>query len=707
MLKKYVILLFALIISVATELSAQLKELSTDQMLNRKTEGILNPLPKFLGWENDTHYILIKNKDTVSVDVKSGKETKYIKKSMDKFRVITKKDDIFLVGANGFETQITNTAAIEKNPTLSPDNLKIAFTRDNDLYVIEIASGKEIRLTTDGSDVVYNGYASWVYYEEILGRASHYRAFWWNPDSKRIAYMHFNDEEVPMFPITNYFAQPDSTEETRYPKAGDKNPEVKVGVVDIETKKTVWSDFNEKDDQYFGTPYWTPDGNALWMQWMDRHQNRLIIYTVNPATGNKEPIYNESQKTWVDWKEEIYFLNNNKGFILMSDVSGWMHIYHYDMKGNLIKQITSGAWTVKEIEAINESKGSIYFTGRKENSTRFDLYKVSMDGSKFERLTFGEYTHSVNLSPDQNYFITTYSNVSTPSKMALLNNNGKLLKAIADSKGPEFDTYKLAKTELLRVKTSDGFELPVLITWPLNLDSSKKYPVLINIYGGPNAGTVYDGWKGINQNQWWAKEGIIQMAIDHRGSGHFGKMGQNYLYKDLGNWEIKDYSTVVQWLTAMPFANQSKVCITGFSYGGYITSMALTRGAAYFTHGIAGGSVTDWHLYDSHYTERYMGLPKENAEGYKSSSVFTYVDKYKGDLYLVHGTMDDNVHLQNTIQLAGILQDAKKDFEMMLYPGGRHGWANLKNRWAHFNNEKAKYYYEKLLEKPVNPEIIK
>jgi len=289
----------------------------------------------------------------------------------------------------------------------------------------------------------------------------------------------------------------------------------------------------------------------------------------------------------------------------------------------------------------------------------------------------------------------------------LVDNKGKVIREIADSKGDEFNNYKLAKIELLRVSTPDGFQLPVLITWPMNMDSTKKYPVLISIYGGPNAGTVYDGWKDIGENQWWAKEGLVQVAIDHRGSGHFGKVGQNYLYKDLGDWEIKDYSEVVKWLTTKTFIDKNKIGITGFSYGGYTTCMALTRGAEYFTHGFAGGSVTDWHLYDTHYTERFMGLPSENMEGYKSSAVTTYVNNYKGNLYIVHGTMDDNVHMQNTIQLVGALQDAGKDFEMMLYPGGRHGWSNLKERWMHFENEKAKYIYQYLLEKPVSEEILK
>ena len=688
--------------------NAQLKELTADQMLHGNTKGILNDLPKVGGWKDGTHYILYKplesGYDTVLIDAETGKEEHYA--VLNKATVYVRNNDVIYKSADGTEKQLTHDKEEEKNPTLSPDGLKVAFTRNNDLFVIDIASGKEDQLTNDGNEVIYNGWASWVYYEEILGRPSKYRAFWWNPDSKTIAYMHFNDSKVPEFPLFGSDGQHGCVEHTRYPEAGDTNPEVKVGIVNIETKQTAWSDFNEHDDQYFGTLFWTPDGSSLWLQWMNRHQNHLIVYAINPENGSKKPVYDEQQKTWVDWLDTIRFLSKNKGYIIQSDKSGWMHIYQYDMNGNLVKQITYGKYTVKDIVRVNEKKNMIWFTARKENSTRFDLYSKKMNGAGLQRLTFGDYTHTVNASPDGSYFITSYSNVSTPTKMALVNSKGKIIRTIADSKGNEFNNYEFAKTELLRVSTPDSFELPVLITWPLHMDSSKKYPVLISIYGGPNAGTVYDGWKGIGQNEWWAKEGLIQVAIDHRGSGHFGKKGQNYMYKDLGNWEIKDYSEVVKWLIAKPFIDKNKICITGFSYGGYTTCMALTLGSDYFTHGFAGGSVTDWHLYDTHYTERFMGLPSENPEGYKNSSVTNYIKNYKGNLYIVHGTMDDNVHMQNSIQLIAALEDAKKDFEFMLYPGGRHGWSNLKERWAHYNNERVRYFYKYLLEKPVPDEIL-
>ena len=259
---------------------------------------------------------------------------------------------------------------------------------------------------------------------------------------------------------------------------------------------------------------------------------------------------------------------------------------------------------------------------------------------------------------------------------------------------------------MIRVKSDDGlFDLPALVTWPLSPDSSKKYPVLINIYGGPNAGTVWDNWTFNGFQQWYAKEGLIQISMDHRASGHFGKEGVNYMYRNLGYWEMKDYSSIVKYLIDKRYADPKKICITGFSYGGYMSCYALTYGADVFTYGMAGGSVTDWSLYDTHYTEKFMGTPAKNPEGYKSSSVLTWENKYKGMLQIVHGEMDDNVHLQNSLRLISKLEDDKKDFEFMVYPGGGHGWTG--NKQLHFQNLKTKFIYKYLLEKPVPDNLLR
>lgn len=507
-----------------------------------------------------------------------------------------------------------------------------------------------------------------------------------------------------MFPIYSSEGQHGFLERTRYPKSGDPNPEVRIGIVDIATSKTTWADFNEKDDQYFGTPFWTPDGKQFLVQWMNRGQDNLVIFAVDPQTGMKSEFYSERQKSWVEWFDKIHFLKESKSFVVKTDKEGWMYLYLYAMDGKLKNRITEGKYTVNDILFIDEDDDIIYFTAKKEASTRTDLYKVKFNGKGLTRLTFGEYTHSIRLSPKGTYFITTYSNVATPAKMSLYSSKGKLVRELGDSKGKEFDNYELAKTELIYIKTPDGYNLPATLTLPANLDIAKKHPVLISIYGGPNAGTVSDGWRGIS-NQWLAMEGMIQMSVDHRGSGHFGKEGVALMHRNLGKWEMNDYIEAVKWLRTQPYVDEKKVCITGGSYGGYTTAMALTYGADYFTHGVAMYSVTDWLLYDTHYTERFMDLPSENPEGYKFGSVLTHANKYKGLLRIIHGTMDDNVHMQNSIQLIDTLQNLNKHFEFLIYPGGRHGWGGAKA--THLRSETMRFYYQNLLEKPFPEDLFK
>ncbi len=707
---------FILLLISSFVTNAQQKQLSDDQYFKGILKSIIQSLPNVPRWTDNSHFIMIRDGKSFIVDAKTGDEKEStdadIKMNKPVVKPIphSKKNDLF-IKINDVEVQLTNDTSKEVNPVMSPDGKFIAYTKNNDLYAVEISTKKENRLTNDGSDVILNGYASWVYTEEILGRRSQYRSFWWSPDSKHIAFFRTDDTPVPEFTITDAPGQHGYLEKVRYPKVGDKNPEVKVGIALPEGGNIVWADFNQKDDQYFGQPYWKPDGSTLLVQWMNRKQNNLKIWEVNTATGNKNIFYNEEQKTWIDLDDEgerIKFLENGKGFILKSDATGWNHLYYYNMAGKLINAITTGKFTVTDINYVDENKGIVYFTARgKENTARKDLYKVNLDGKKLLRLTFGDYNHAViNLSPDASYFITTYNNVSTPTKLSLVDNNGKIIKELGDCRGPEFKDYQLAKTDMVRVKSDDGlYELPMKVTWPLNMDKSKKYPVLISVYGGPNAGTVMDNWNLIGSQQWYAKEGLIQVSMDHRASGHFGKEGVNYMYHNFGYWEMKDYSTMVKWLIENGNADSTKVCITGFSYGGYMSAYALTYGADVFTHGMAGGSVTDWSLYDTHYTERFMGTLDDNSEGYKKSSVLTYTDKYKGMLQIVHGVIDDNVHLQNSIQLISKLQDQKKDFEFMMYSGGRHGWGGAKN--LHFQNLKTKFIYKYLLEKEAPKGLIK
>lgn len=446
---------------------------------------------QYPGWANTEAYLERDATDghLYQVEVKTGKRSLYTVPPAEGLSVYIENNDIYLKDGDGKAVQLTHSPDIaEQNPTLSPDGSRVAFTRKSNLYSIEVGSGNEIQYTSDGTDVIYNGWSSWVYYEEILGRPTNYRAFWWSPDSKKIAFMRFDDTKVPMFPIYSSKGQHGYLEETRYPKAGDPNPEVRVGIVDARVAgKVIWADFNEKDDQYFGQPYWAFDSKTVMVQWMNRDQNNLKFYQVDPTDGTKKEIYDEQQPSWInlDHEERITYLGDNKYYILKSDKTGWAHYYLYKLDGTLVNPITSGSWQVDAIKQIDEKNKVIYFTARKENSARFDLYRVSYSGKDLKRLTFGEYSHDVTVSPDGKYFITRYSNVTTPDRVALLNNQGKVIRELADSKSTEFDSYIYGKTEYLHVKSDDGlFDLPLTITYPTDFDENKVYPVVFSIYGG-------------------------------------------------------------------------------------------------------------------------------------------------------------------------------------------------------------------------------
>ncbi|WP_293934377.1 S9 family peptidase [Sphingobacterium sp. UBA6645] len=686
--------------------NAQTKKLTFEQSWGQ-APSLTKPISSFRGWADESNYIESSGSQLFQVNVKTGEKKGYTYPTKSSTEVFVKDKDIYIQYPGSQAKQLTQSPEIdEQNPTLSPDGKYVAFTRKSDLYSLDVNTGKEIRYTTDGTDVIYNGWSSWVYYEEILGRPTNYKAFWWSPDSKQLAFMRFDDTNVPMFPIYVSKGQHGYLEETRYPKAGDPNPEVKVGFVKVEGSPVVWASFNEKDDQYFGQPYWSFDSQSIMVQWMNRDQTNLKFYAVNPNDGSKSEIYNEEQPTWInlDHDERITYLADNKHYILKSDKTGWAHYYLYTLSGKLVNPLTSGEWQVKEIAHIDEKAKVLYFTARKENSATVDLYRVNFNGKNFRRLTFGDYTHDVKVSPDGKHFITLYSNIHTPTKVALVDNNGRVIKELADSKSPEFANYNVGKRAYFTIPSEDGkFNLPVIITYPTDFDESKQYPVIMSIYGGPDAGTVKNTWKGVN-GQYWANEGVIQIECDHRASGHFGKQGVAWMHRNLGNWELVDYITIAKWLKAKPWVAKDKLLITGHSYGGYMTCLALTKGADYFDFGIAGAPVTGWELYDTHYTERWMDTPQANPEGYKNGSILPYVDQYKGRLRIMHGDLDDNVHMQNTIQLVDALTDRQVPFELMIYPGSRHGFGRSKQ--AYDFKERVRFYYQYLLEKPI-PENLK
>ena len=622
------------------------------------------------------------------------------------------------------------------NLTYSPDSTMLAFTRDNDLYVVNIADGKETRLTYDGTDVIFNGYASWVYYEEIFGRPTKYKAFWWSPDSKKLAFYRFDNSSVPMFPIYSAFADPDgaasqsqspkitdlalggSLSETRYPKAGQCNPTVKIGVVDVRNaisgavqdgdRKVVWADFDSGQDQYFGPPFWSPDSREFFVPRMPRLQNTLDLYAVNPADGARRHVYNETYKTWLNWIYSAIF--TDKGLYMVREFeTDWQQIYFLSYDGGDFRRLTDGPnWNVSLIE-VDEKKGDVYFTAKRDAVAKQALYKVDKKGGIIALTDTAYNAAGITFSPDRKHFVASYSNVTTPTRIGIFPSSGKNVGkpvVVADMKGQDYDPEKYALGQLVFMTTEDGFRLPGMIVYPKGFDPAKKYPVHVDIYGGPDTPIVRDRWVTPNStNQWYSENGIIQITVDPRAAGHNGRKGLDMIYRQLTVWEIKDICAWAEWLKALPYVDGDKIGVEGFSFGGTMTCMLLMQAPDKFHYGIAGGGVYDWALYDTHYTERYMDTPQNNPDGYAVSKVLNYVKDYPVTydgvrtepvmLKITHGTGDDNVHHQNTLQLLDALHKEGKKFDFMIYPDGMHGYRGYQGR--HFKAANHEFWLKYLI----------
>ena len=551
------------------------------------------------------------------------------------------------------------------NLTWSPDSSRVAYTRDNDLYVKENSTGVETRLTSDGSALILNGRASWVYYEEIFGRPSKYRAFWWSPDSRRIAFYRFDNTLVPEFPIWSPFGQDGSLTLTRYPKVGEPNPRVRIGIADLSDGSTVWADFDENDDQYFGTPFWSADSRYLYVQREPRVQQDLDMYRVDASDGSRECIYSEHSDTWLEWIEGMLFSDTGL-YMARSFKTGWEQIWFLSYDGKVMKQLTTGENWRMRLLARDVKKGDIYFTAQRDSRVRSALYRLDRKG-RISALTPVQYNVDKAEVP---------SGDCRKWKAMLSNLRTKPFEWTASSRicPPEESAEEMALPRIVSIPAEDGRQMYGSILLPKDFDPGRKYPVHFEVYGGPNNAYVTDRWR--NPDQWWSDNGIIHIVVDSRVAGHNGKAGTDLSFKDVTTIPVKDFITWAEWAKAQPWADAEHFGVEGFSFGGTMTAMLVMCHGDVFRCGIAGGGVYDWTLYDTHYTERFMLTPDLNPDGFARTRVLDYADRL-GDsaaLKLTHGTGDDNVHFQNTLQLVDALQKAGKQFSLMIYPDGMHGY---------------------------------
>jgi dipeptidyl aminopeptidase/acylaminoacyl peptidase len=589
--------------------------------------------------------------------------------------LVTHANDLFHYRfTDGRATRLTKTPEREEHASFSPDGKRVAFVRDHNLFVVDVETGEERAMSQGGNEQMRFGELDWVYQEEIYGRGN-FKAYWWSPDSTRLALLRLDESEVKPFTVVDHLPVRQELEITSYPKAGDPNPKVKLGVVSVVdgTGKTMDISEYESVQPLIVRVGWTPDSSRVVYQVQNREQTWLDLRTADPETGTGEKLFRETSPAWVEVLGEPRWLKNGS-FVWQSNRSGSRHIYRASADGQDVVALTSGSWDVQELDGVDEENGWAYFTATKDSAAATHVYRVRLDGTELERLTERRGTHSASFDDSFRYFIDTVSDVHTPPQTWLHRTDGERVRAIEPNAVDHLRHYRLNRPEFLQVKARDGFVLEAMLIKPPDFDPTKKYPVLCYQYSGPQAPVVRDRWGGPTYlwHQMLAQKGYVIWSCDTRSASTKGISAAFPIHRKMGQHELEDIEDGLAWLKSQPWIDPDRIGIWGWSYGGYMTSYALTHSRS-FKIGIAGAPVTDWHNYDTIYTERYMGLPSNNPDGYKSSSVLTAAANLHGRLLLLHGTTDDNVHLTNTLQFAHALQMAGKQFDLMLYPKSRHG----------------------------------
>jgi dipeptidyl-peptidase-4 len=609
--------------------------------------------------------------------------------------VFTFKGEIFTMDRKGVPSRITRTETSEENPAFSPDGKKIAFVRDNDIYVIDPANGGEVRLTTSGSDSIINGTLDWVYMEELFTRGKT-RAYWWSPDSRKITFLQFKESVVPEFPLASYGSLHGSLDMQHYPKAGDPNPIVRLGVYDLENENLTWLATTEDDDSYIARVYWLKDSNRVAYEKLNRDQNELQLISVDVSSGESKILITETDSTWININYLKHFYEKKPMFVWGSERDGYAHLYLYDYEGRLLGTLTSGKYVVSALNGVDEKRGLIYFTSLEPSPLERHLYRATQRGRR-KRITKERGTHNVTMSPDCRYFIDRRSNADTPPRIVVCRSDGRELFTLAESKTDLPERYILPKREFFTFTSQEGTTYHCSMIKPPGFDPSIKYPVLIYVYGGPHAQVVRDAWGG-SRYLWhamMASKGYIVFSMDNRGSYGRGKEWENAIAKRAGILELEDQLAGVEYLRSLSYVDGDRIGIWGWSYGGYMTCSALLRAPHVFKAGAAVAPVTDWRFYDSIYTERYMEKPEDNEAGYDETSLLALADSLEANFFLAHGTTDNNVHMQNSLRLIKKLIESEKDFDLMIYPGKRHGIRGRKERIHLFN--KLTRFFEKNL----------
>ena len=567
-------------------------------------------------------------------------------------------------------TLVSGKAAIA-DPKISPDGKFISFVRDHNVWLVNLADGKERAITQRGTEEIRKGELDWVYPEELEIKT----AYWWSPDSLRIAYLEMDERKVSQYPLVDFSSPSGEAELERYPVAGGANPVVRVLVVSVQGGEPRAMDIGAETDIYIPRVNWLNDSKRIAIQRLNREQNTLDLLIADAATGKTRTVLTESDPNWVNVSDDLYFFKDGKRFLWSSERTGHRHLYLYDLDGKQLAQLTKGEWEVTSLNAVEESKGTVYFTATEKSPLERQFYCVGLDGSGFTRITKEEGTHDAVLAPNAAAFYDTFSNTAAPPRQDLYRANGSRIAVINENQVAELADYHLSPVEFLSVKSRDGVSLNASIIKPPNFDAQKKYPVLVSTYGGPHAQVVRNAWGGSSflWHELMAQKGYIIFLLDNRGSAGRGHVFETPLHLRLGAQELSDQRDGVQYLKSLPYVDASRIGIWGWSYGGHMTLHAMFEAGDDFKAGFAGGPVTDWRYYDSIYTERYLGLPQKNEKGYRDSSPVKYAAQLKGKLLIAHGTGDDNVHFANTLMVINDLIEAGKYVEVLAFPGRGHG----------------------------------